>query len=474
MAIPLAIDTKGLVELFPFFEEEVFGRHGGGRGRLQIHRICAHATVAHDASTFKHHSKSIRAEPIRQVQQAALDWQPDQEDDLDKEEVFHHLKQLAAKDASMAGISLANDHIPGMTTLLASAQCPTFAARARGRPPSSFHRYSLRTSMFRFHTKEAYGRYFRINHSDMSVIAYKYPLKLFWFRHPIVWADSRENEALVLWQLQFDFVDLSSRTPDRTWRPGNKRRRTVNPFLQVSSSGGDEDTSRVKHAPQAKRLKGVRFRDKRNRWIAEMKPPKHKNKVSFGDFKSQTEAARAVDAAFYYYGKTKQLNFADTPRILSTKPLSLGLSEVEKLSLVKERARWMASIASTIPSSPTSPPSSARNVADDVAASVNQDSSKDLPAIHAQTISSSTLIFEEADDDASSSSVHITGGRSRPESSTGAQTNFVNFPGVEEMCIGYLLMSPPALSMWQMENSCDLGVDFAVGMAEQPSFTCEV
>jgi hypothetical protein len=58
--------------------------------------------------------------------------------------------------------------------------------------------------------------------------------------------------------------------------------------------------------PEAKRFKGVRFRDERNRWIAEMKPPRSKNKVSFGDFKSQTEAARAVDAAFFYYGKTEQ------------------------------------------------------------------------------------------------------------------------------------------------------------------------
>jgi hypothetical protein len=34
MAIPLAIDTKGLLEQFPFLEEEVLGRVEGGRGRF--------------------------------------------------------------------------------------------------------------------------------------------------------------------------------------------------------------------------------------------------------------------------------------------------------------------------------------------------------------------------------------------------------------------------------------------------------
>jgi hypothetical protein len=64
MAIPLAIDTKGLLEQFPFLEEEVLGRVEGGRGRFQIHRVCAYATVAHDASAFRHLSRAIRAELI--------------------------------------------------------------------------------------------------------------------------------------------------------------------------------------------------------------------------------------------------------------------------------------------------------------------------------------------------------------------------------------------------------------------------
>lgn len=66
-----------------------------------------------------------------------------------------------------------------------------------------------------------------------------------------------------------------------------------------------------------------------------MKPPKCKNKVSFGEFQSQTEAARVVDVAFHHYDK--QLNSADTPQILSKLQTSAGLNAEEKLKLVKKQ-----------------------------------------------------------------------------------------------------------------------------------------
>jgi hypothetical protein len=84
-----------------------------------------------------------------------------------------------------------------------------------------------------------------------------------------------------------------------------------------------------------------------------MKPPTSKNKISFGDFPSQADAARVVDVAFHYYGKL--LNFADTPQILSTRPPLPELDLEDKLNFVREQAKWLASIASTLPSSPTSP-----------------------------------------------------------------------------------------------------------------------
>jgi hypothetical protein len=476
MAIPLAIDTKGLLEQFPFLEEEVLGRVEGGRERFQIHRVCAYATVAHDASTFRHLSRAIRAEPVRQVQQAALDWQADQEDELDEVEVFHHLKQMDAMSWSIAGASLASDRTAGMTTtLLASAQSPTFAARARGRPPSSFRQYSLRTTIFWTYSEEACGPYFRINHTDMSTIQYN---RLFWFRHPIVWANDRRNELLVFWHLQVDFVDLLSRTPHPAWRPV-KRRRTMNQFLQVAKSGGEDSdiTSRVNHAPEAKRFKGIRFRDERNRWIAEMKPPRSKNKVSFGDFKSQTEAARAVDAAFFYYGKTEQhLNFADTPQILSMRPAPAGLSEKEKLKFVKEQAKWVASMASALPSTPTSPSDSeaSANPSD-----IIREPSRDLSgAAHTWKIFS-PLRFPEADNGVSRSSVHIMSDeRNRPESSPGAVTNLVNSSRVElpcelqEMGLEFLVLSPP-VPVFQTASPRDLQGDIAYQLLEQQSSGCE-
>ena len=476
MAIPLAIDTNGLLEQFPFFEDVALGRHGGGRGRFQIHRVCVYATIAHHGSAFRHLSQAIRTEPIRQVQQAALDWQADQEDELDEVEVFHHLKELDAMSVSIAGASLASDRTAGMTTLVASAQSPTYAARAQGRPPSSFRRYSLRTSMFWTYSEEACGLYFRINHTDMSMqVAYNYPLKLFWFRHPIVWANGRRNESLVLWQLQLDFVDLLSRAPNPTWWPEKRRRRTLNHFLQVSSSGAEDEgiTSRVEHAPEAKRFKGVRFRDERNRWIAEMKPPRSKNKVSFGDFKSQTEAARAVDAAFFYYGKTEQqLNFADTPQILSMRPAPAGVSEKEKLKFVKEQAKWLASMVSALPSTPTSPSDSeaSANPSD-----ITRESSRD----HTWKIFS-PLGFPEADNGVSRSSVHIMSDeKNRPsESSPGAVTNLANSSRVElpcelqEMGLDFLVLSPP-VPLFQTASPRDLQGDIAYQLLEQQNAGCE-
>lgn len=103
----------------------------------------------------------------------------------------------------------------------------------------------------------------------------------------------------------------------------------------------------VADAPQAK-YKGVRFRADRKSWVAEMKPFKYKNKVSFGDFKSAMEAARAVDAAFFYYDKNKWRNFCDSPAFLS--PLPGALTEEAKLKFVKEKARSMAFCALQLPS----------------------------------------------------------------------------------------------------------------------------
>ena len=59
-----------------------------------------------------------------------------------------------------------------------------------------------------------------------------------------------------------------------------------------------------------------------------------------------------VDVAFHYYGKL--LNFADTPQILSKRPQLPGLDLENKLNFVREQAKWLASIASMLPSRGTS------------------------------------------------------------------------------------------------------------------------
>lgn len=111
---------------------------------------------------------------------------------------------------------------------------------------------------------------------------------------------------------------------------------------------GSLDETDAAEAATWGKYKGVRFRADRKSWVAEMKPFKYKNKISFGDFKSREEAARAVDAAFFYYDKSKWRNFRDSPAFL--KPLPVPLTEEAKLKFVKEQARSLASWALRLPS----------------------------------------------------------------------------------------------------------------------------
>jgi hypothetical protein len=317
----LAIDTRYLLEQWVPDQEDYLDAYVGSRGRFQLHRVCAYATIVHNCSTFKRQ----RFDP--DVQQSALNWQADPDDDLHEVEVFHHLKQLAATSSLVPP-----EQASTTTTLVASALSPTFLARVQD--PSAFHRYSVKMIM----EEKGNGHTYASKTSLSDVISSRRRLWACVNDPKLVWASATERHDLsVVWHIQLDFVDLHSPVTDPDSTPG-KRRRTLNAFQQVPSR---EDASR--DLPEAKRFNGVRFRPDRNRWVAEMKPPRSKNKVSFGDFKSQTEAARVVDVAFHYYGKP--LNFADTPQILSTQPSAAGLDEEATLKLVKEQARWLASRA---------------------------------------------------------------------------------------------------------------------------------
>jgi hypothetical protein len=350
----LAIDTKHLLDQFIPNEKRSLGAEFGSGGRFQLHRVYVYAVV----SIHEHGS-----EPEDWgVERAALDWQADQDDDLEELEVYHNLKHLAVTRPSVRRIlSSSNGTNAATTTLVANVQSPTFSARLQDRPASSFQRFSRRTCIVDFRRAPSgnlpYGfwdpsrfPYEIVPNVSIRPVA-RWPWGLYLNECPdIVWTNTTQ-EYTVYWQVQFDYVDLHTPCLMSTQRRG-KRRRTVHPCHQVSSRR-QEDTSRAHHPPDAKRFKGVRFRPDRKRWVAEMKPPRSKNKVSFGDFPSQADAARVVDVAFHYYGKP--LNFADTPQILSARPPLPELGPEDKFNFVREQAKWLASIASTFPSSSSSP-----------------------------------------------------------------------------------------------------------------------
>ncbi|KAG0562788.1 hypothetical protein KC19_9G171100 [Ceratodon purpureus] len=366
MAMALAIDTNHMLQHCIPYNEPL--RMGRSRGRYELHKLHAYATAW---STSLHNSSAMPAFELTTATpatQAALDWQADQDDVLDDLEVFHHLKHMATTysfpeapyDDGAMGASC--------TTLVASVQSPIFNLRAQGRPPNSFHRYSLRMIVFEYNYYVCNIFGYDFNGMDESGIGETNMHKVLpsdgdarrscynllpWFLSPrIVWATTAENPA-VLWHMQLDFVDLLSPIGQSS-RSLGKRRRSLNPFHRVSSTGGDHTSRGLNHLPEAKRFKGVRYRPDRRTWVAEMRPPKSKNKVSFGDFKCQIQAARAVDAAYHYFHKIHHINFADSCEILTTKPAPAELSGEDMLRFVKEQAKWLASMAYSLPPTPTS------------------------------------------------------------------------------------------------------------------------
>jgi hypothetical protein len=331
----------------------------GSGGRFQLHRVCIYAVVSMHAP----HPNSFDVwKDTHLVDREALNWQADQDDDLDELEVYHNLKQLAVTSSSVRRIlSSSNGNNAATTTLVATVQSPTVSARLQDRRASSFQRLSLRSCNVDFRRAPSVG--FPSGFWDYSTFPYEIVLNFsfltrkYWpwgfyvhERPDIVWTNTTQ-EYTVYWQVQFDYVDLHTPHLTSTQRTG-KRRRTLNSFHQVSWRR-QEDTSRPHHPPDAKRFRGVRFRPDRNRWFAEMKPPRSKNKVCFGAFQSPTDAARVVDVAFHYYGKP--LNFADTPQILATRPPLPELGPEDKFNFVREQVKWLASIASTLPPSSSSP-----------------------------------------------------------------------------------------------------------------------
>ncbi|KAG0606062.1 hypothetical protein M758_9G110300 [Ceratodon purpureus] len=474
----LAIDTRYLLERWIPDQEDYLDAYAGSKGRFQLHRVCAHATVVHNCSTIKPRHFN------QDVEQAALNWQADPDDDLHEVEVFHHLKQLAATSPLIPELP---QQYANRTTLVASVQSPTFLARMQGLPPNcSYHRYSVKMIMEDKGNGHTYGSETTLS-EVISDVARRGRLWACVNDPKIVWASTADHcDLLLVWHIQLDFVDIYSPRIHPDSSP-SKRRRTLNSFQQVPSCS-EEDISPESSLPEVKRFKGVRYRRERRTWVAEMKPPKSRNKFSFGDFKTQTEAARAVDAAFHYFGKP--LNFADTPQILSTLPTATGLNEEAKLKHVKQQAKWLASIVSTLPSSPILPVTSAGASAESEPFEISESSTICTSGFRSFSEITSALNCggtDEADDGVSqpdpmasfvvnevedmepnfTATDHgcvvneFEGSQSMviidpcdtaigPEYSTGTRSNFLSSSGVEQpykiqrMCMDFLILSPPA------------------------------
>jgi len=292
--------------------------------------------------------------PSFSVTQDALDWQPD--DDPSEGAVFQHLIRMSVSEDSPS--------LPLGGCLFENVESPPFAAAAEG-DAESFSCQSFRLSSLEVYNAGCcMAPGYHIGATSFQKLTElrdrNVPDELWnkWFFQYIVDLDespqilwAREGmKSAVLWQVQLDIVD-SSLPRNSSPGPQRSRRRRYAAFPQVYGA----DSSRENGAPEPKRFRGVRRRAERKSWVAETRIKLKKNKVSFGDFKCPLQAARAVDAAYFYYGKENQINFADTPQILSTYPLPVGKNDEEKLIFVKEKAKWLAHNAPMFSSSsPTS------------------------------------------------------------------------------------------------------------------------
>ncbi|KAG0561078.1 hypothetical protein KC19_9G035100 [Ceratodon purpureus] len=298
----------------------------------------------------------------------ALDWQADQEDEVEAWQVIRNLQGIAARWMLECEDCYGLDSTFVGTSLTASAQFPTVSTLAQGQALSSFHRYSFRvfqvsfrrlpnllassavksTSRHRLPILVASGAFKSTSRQVFPPVLRKFSSRLAQLR-PFSLVSGTNPSGVVL-QIQLDITDFFSRIPQPTSRLGKRRRSPLDPILQESSEVLREDHV---HKPK---FKGVRHRHRsgRSSWIAEIR--QGQNKVWIGEFGSEVGAARAVDAAHYYYGKTKLLNFADAPELLSTRSTPPGqLTQAEKLQFVKKEAKWLALMASSLPSTPNSP-----------------------------------------------------------------------------------------------------------------------
>lgn len=328
----LSIDAKPLRDFYiPQLQRDLDTYAGGRKRRFQIYRVHVLADLLPNraATTI---NQLFHEERLKWARQEALQWQADPGDDLDEEEVFKHLKQQA-ETSPLVERAVSQSKCKHVTTLITRLEVmlPQIVTENRNRP--FFHRYCIRWSII-----SIWGNDLSMLDSAIPPVFPNAPKRnRSWWPYLELKIDGADyavgRKPAVLWQLQFDFVDLQ-----QTYCSSKRRR--INPFQQVPSAPVEKER-------QVKEYRGVRTRkDRKTQFIVAWKPPSSRNKVAFCAFKTHLEAALGADAVFHYYGRPNLLNFPEmTPQILSGFHLPPGLNEKDMIKFVQEKVKWLASKA---------------------------------------------------------------------------------------------------------------------------------
>lgn len=95
----------------------------------------------------------------------------------------------------------------------------------------------------------------------------------------IVATNVRERYHSVVWHVQLDFLEVSGLSGCIIPSSMGRRSQTLKVFHQEALRCQGECLHGRRQGGDSKKFKGVRYRHDRHRWVAEMKPPKSKNKV---------------------------------------------------------------------------------------------------------------------------------------------------------------------------------------------------
>lgn len=343
----LSIDTKPLRDIYiPQLQRDLDTYAGGRKRRFHICRVHVLADLLSKraATTI---NQLFHEERLKWARQDALQWQADPGDDLDEQEVFKHLKQQAETSPLLERAVSQSKCKKHVTTLVASFAVQPPPIFTENRNPPFFHRYCIRWSII-----SIWGNDLSMRDSAIPPVFPNAPKRnRSWWPYLELKIDGANyavgKKPAVLWQLQFDFVDLQ-----QTYCSFKRRR--INPFQQVPSAPVEKERL-------VKEYRGVRDRKARKTpFIVTWKPSSSRNKVDFCAFKSKFEAALGADAVFHYYGRHDLLNFPKTtPQILSKFPLPwTGLDEKGMIKFVQEKVKWLASQAPELRSSTTAESSS--------------------------------------------------------------------------------------------------------------------